>query len=132
VKLAVLSLAAVQLACASSHRLAAGIAPADSISETEIQSEMRTMPSSVAAPVLLGVVGGAAGFVFGGWVGYQIDYRNDLHSRGCEDCGLGGLIVGAAVGLPTGVAGGVLLGTQIAREHQRAQAIRRIRSRRSQ
>jgi hypothetical protein len=90
---------------------------------------MRAMHSSSVAPLLLGIAGGAAGLVLGARIGYEIDYANDVQ-RGCEDCGLGGMIVGAATGLPAGVAGGVLIGSAIVRHHQRAEAIRRIKAKR--
>jgi hypothetical protein len=56
--------------------------------------------------IAFGLGGGALGLVAGGKIGYEVAYERDIQ-RGCEDCGLGGLLRGATIGLFTELAWGV-------------------------
>jgi hypothetical protein len=73
-------------------------------SPTALVQAAPSNPSTVAL-VLGGLAGGAVGYVGGGLVGYAIDARD----CGSDDwfCGLGGFVLGAAIGeatlLPLGV-----------------------------
>lgn len=93
----------------------------DDVSESEFRQEVR-----VGYRLLFGLVGGAVGFVAGGKIGYEIDRSRDLR-RGCEDCGLDGILIGAPVGFVSGVVGGVFLGANF----DRKAALRRVREKRT-
>jgi hypothetical protein len=60
-------------------------------------------PSPVAE-VLIGGVAGAAGLFVGAFVGYEVHCMLGCHG---DFAGLPGLLIGSAIGLPTGAAAGV-------------------------
>lgn len=97
------------------------------ISEEEIRHEMRPVTGPIGWGILFG---GALGMVVGSQIGYRIGHAWDT-ARGCEDCGLGGLVGGAVVGVLGGVVGGALLVYESAQARERRAAIRRIQARRS-
>ena len=73
----------------------------------------------------LALLGGAAGVLAGGKVGYEIGYADDIR-QGCEDCGLEGLLLGAAVGVAAGTIIGGNLGMHAGARADNADAVERI------
>jgi hypothetical protein len=72
--------------------------------DAAVQKDQR----SLAVPIIGGLIGGAAGLVAGGQIGYGIDSAN------CEGdewfCGIGGIIIGGTIGESIGLPLGVHLG----------------------
>lgn len=123
--IAVLTLAGLQLACAaSSHPVTTPFATADSIPESAIQQEMRSVHTGAGYPILFLLIGGSAGAVVGCRVGAAVapDAADDY-----APC-----LLGAFGGLVAGIAGGLVVGVNLAEKTRRDEAIRRIRARRSQ
>ena len=124
-------LAALLAGCAVAPSPVNTLAPArDSIPEQEIEREMQSLHAHALYGVAFSLFGGAAGLFLGGKIGYSIGYNHDIQ-RGCEDCGLEGLLLGGAVGGLTGIVGGAVLGTKVGGQVDRVEAIRRIRARRA-
>lgn len=77
------------------------------------------------------LLGGVTGMYAGGFVGYRIGYAHDVGSgNGCEDCGLGGAVLGVLVGGVTGAITGGLLGAAHGDRVDEAEAAQRILNRR--
>lgn len=129
--LAVVPLLAVGLGCAAAPTPVTTLEPQrDSISETEILREMQSHHARAVLGVGFSLLGGAVGLVLGGKIGYEIDYHHDIR-QGCEDCGLGGMLLGGAIGGLTGVVAGATIGVKVGTNADRAAAIRRIKARRA-
>jgi hypothetical protein len=103
--------------------------PRAMISEEEIQKEIRPVYRTLYG-LGLGLGFGTVGLIGGAKIGYEIAYARDI-KRGCEDCGLGGLIYGGLIGGGTGLVGGIIIGQNLGARKDREQAIQRIRHRRS-
>lgn len=73
----------------------------------------------------LGVLGAGVGTLVGGKIGYEIGYAHDIR-QGCEDCGLGGLLLGAAIGFTSGAILGGNVGMHAGARADRADAVERI------
>jgi len=121
-------LLALQLGCAGGPPPATtSLAVTDSIPESEIRQEMDSLHGGTSYGVLLGILGVPVGLVIGAKIGYEIDLPN-----GGEDPGLNGLATGGFVGMTTAPIIGAVVGSNIDRKNKRAEAIRRIRTRRAQ
>ena len=94
------------------------------ITTEQIIAARRTTHQTVDA-ILLGAAGGVAGLLLGGKIGYEIGYAHDIRV-GCEDCGLEGLVLGATIGLASGVILGGNLGTHLGAGADRADAVESI------
>jgi hypothetical protein len=94
------------------------------ITTEQILAERRITHQTVDG-ILMGLAGGAAGLLLGAKVGYEIGYAHDIHA-GCEDCGLGGLLLGATIGLASGAILGGNLGTHVGAGADRADAVQKI------
>jgi hypothetical protein len=94
------------------------------ISSAEIRGAMRDTRRNLYA-IGLGLAGAAAGTLLGGKLGYEIGYARDIQ-QGCEDCGLGGLLAGAAIGFTAGLVAGGNGGMLIGANADRSDAIARV------
>lgn len=136
ITLALLLLTAMlQVHCASSTKSLPKIAPADTttaeaeiITEDEIRQEMRSANRTLYA-LGLGLGLGTAGFFAGAKIGYEIGYAQDI-KKGCEDCGLAGLVYGSLIGAGTGLVSGLIVGQNLGAQKDREAAIQRIKQRR--
>ena len=129
--IAVPILIALKLGCARSLlAVQTPRAATESIPEAEIRQEMDSVHGGTHFGLALGLLGLPVGLVIGAKIGYEIGYQHDIQV-GCEDCGLGGEVLGGLVGMVTLPVAGAVVGSSIDRKNKRAEAIRRIRARRA-
>jgi hypothetical protein len=98
------------LLLSGSRSLSAQQRPVPAAADSAAAEPHAVVPAGDIGPrLLLGLAGGAAGMLAGAAVGYRIGWAKDTRG-GCEDCGLGGLLLGATLGESLGLALGVHAG----------------------
>lgn len=102
-------LAAVLLLAATATASATPLSPPGTVAPAAQPGEPRQDPEttpSIIGQTLIGGMAGVLGGVLGGYIGYQLDVAGN---GGGEFDGLGGLVLGGAIGLTAATTAGVML-----------------------
>jgi MFS family permease len=120
-----LLLATLTNACVPVKPPALGVDPQGApITTAEISAAMHHS-SQTAFAIGLGLLGGVIGTAVFGKIGHEIGYAHDIQ-QGCEDCGMSGMLSGAALGLVAGSVAGGNIGMHAGARADRDNAIARI------